>query len=363
VRINLIQPLANLAGGVKSGRLLMEALHRRGHDVQIIFPARPALPRDVRPATWWWWWRAGRAVRSGAHHLASSTATLLPVERAAVRASDVPDADITIANFWQCREWMEGWPARTGVPALFVRGHFRSRGQRERIDAAIRGPGVNFAPSAFLRNWLATEHGDPNAILVYNGLDPRFDSPPRDRQAAPTIGYMFQVGERKGSDTALRAIEQARRAFPDLRVLAFGATPPDDDWPLPEGAEFHLRPPQEKIPELYRQCDVWLLPSRQEGFAMPGLEAFGSHTPVVSTLCGGPDEYIDEGVSGYLVPVEDHEAMAERAIEILRMPNDRWREMSEAGYRRSREFSWDRSGELMEQAIYRILSGEHPIRT
>src|SRR5690606_20399032 len=174
---------------------------------------------------------------------------------------------------------------------------------------------------------------------------PRFDSAPRGRQERPTVGFMYQTGARKGSDTALAAIERVRREFPDLRVLAFGATEPDHKWPLPDGAEFRLRPPQEQIPEIYRQCDVWLLPSRQEGFAMPGLEAFGSHTPVVATLCGGPDEYIEEGVSGSLVAVEDHEAMAERAIEILRMPDDRWRAMSEAGYRRSREFSWDKSAE------------------
>lgn len=234
---------------------------------------------------------------------------------------------------------------------------------RERVTAAYLAPGVNFVPSRYLKRWLEEELGDRDAIVVHNGLDPRYTSTARSKSAIPTLGFMFDVGDRKGSDVAARAIEVVRRELRDLRVIAFGASPPTQRWPLPKGTEFHLQPPQEAIPEIYQQCDVWLLPSRKEGFAMPGLEAFGSHTPVVSTLCGGPDEYIDEGVSGFLVPVEDHEAMAERAIEILKLPEDRWRAMSEAGYRRSRAFSWDQSAEVMEQAIGRILSGEHPIRT
>lgn len=361
LRVNLVQPLANLSGGTKSGRLLVEALSARGHSINIIFPIQPPLPRNLNVRAWATWYARRSLARSAEHHLSASTVSLIPIASPRVGDDDVPDADITIANYWLCREWMDGWPTRTGLPALFVRGHVVDHRQH-RIIAAYQAPGVNFVTSSYLAACLA-KYGDTDPILVPNGLDPRFDSAGRSRQATPTVGFMFSRGPLKGSDTAKRAIEIVRSQVDDLRVVAFGSSAPNQDWPLPEGTEFDLRPPQDLIPEIYSRCDVWLQPSRNEGFALPGLEAFGCHTPVVSTLCGGPDEYIQEGVNGYLVPVEDHVAMAERAIEILRMPEERWREMSEAAYRRSREFTWERSAEQFEAAIYRILRGEHPIRT
>ena len=71
------------------------------------------------------------------------------------------------------------------------------------------------------------------------------------------------------------------------------------------------------VEEVVGGSDLFLLPSEAESFGMAALEAMASEVPVIATLSGGLPEVVDDGVSGYLLPVGDVDGMAERAIEIL----------------------------------------------
>lgn len=61
------------------------------------------------------------------------------------------------------------------------------------------------------------------------------------------------------------------------------------------------RLPDDEMPAFYRGLDVFLIPSRQEGLGIVGLEAMAAGCPVVSTACGGPEDYVVPGETGYLV--------------------------------------------------------------
>ena len=95
----------------------------------------------------------------------------------------------------------------------------------------------------------------------------------------------------------------------------------------------------------------WIISSSSEGFYMPGIEAAACRCPLVSTRCGGPEDYIQEGVSGFLVVIGDAVEMAMQILEILRLGDDEWRRMSEASYQTSLQFDWNRSAEILEDAI------------
>jgi glycosyltransferase involved in cell wall biosynthesis len=75
----------------------------------------------------------------------------------------------------------------------------------------------------------------------------------------------------------------------------------------------------QKNPYFYmHKADVFVLTSDYEGFPNVIIEAFACGLPVVSTNCKtGPKEIIDEGVTGYIVPVHDAEALSERLYQIL----------------------------------------------
>lgn len=79
--------------------------------------------------------------------------------------------------------------------------------------------------------------------------------------------------------------------------------------------EFVGRKNKEEASEILIKHNIMVIASDFETFGIPGLEAFASGMPVVSTKCLGPEEYIDNK-SGKLVEVKDIEGMANTILEV-----------------------------------------------
>ncbi len=83
------------------------------------------------------------------------------------------------------------------------------------------------------------------------------------------------------------------------------------------------------IAPLLAGADLFLLTSDKESFGLSALEAMASGVPVVGADAGGLPEVVTEGVTGFLRPVGDIEAMAAAGIRVLG-DAERWRAMSRA---------------------------------
>jgi glycosyltransferase involved in cell wall biosynthesis len=362
LRINWILSRANLSGGVKSNRLIAEAMARRGHVVhQCYVDLRKPWPRpwQVRSLT-------RRLVRELSllgrprHHLEHSTTHLVPVRHDPIRPEDVPDADVCIASWWKVRRTIESWPPSKGIRVHLIRDYEASfAGMDPRVADTYRLEGVQLVTSGWLRRMLQEKFGR-EPIVIPNGVDwQQFHVSPRGKSALPTVGMLYGRSERKRAEIGFEALRIVQQTLPRARLIGFGRHPVSGRHRPPPNFAFHLRPPQALIPELYQQADVWLLPSRQEGFGMPGLEAAACYCPVVATRCGGPEDYVHEGVNGHLVPVDDAPAMAEAILDILRLDDAAWREMSRASHEIALEFDWDQSAEKLEAALLAAL-GRQP---
>ena len=75
---------------------------------------------------------------------------------------------------------------------------------------------------------------------------------------------------------------------------------------------------QDSVEEILSICDLFLLPSETESFGLAALEAMACEVPVISSNSGGIPELNIEGVTGYLCEVGDINAMASKAIELLK---------------------------------------------
>lgn len=69
-------------------------------------------------------------------------------------------------------------------------------------------------------------------------------------------------------------------------------------------------PSREEIVELFRRCDVFLLPSRYESFGIVYIEAMACGKPVIATDCGGPSDFVNK-VNGLLVEVGNVDQISE----------------------------------------------------
>ena len=202
-----------------------------------------------------------------------------------------------------------------------------------------------------------------NVRLVPNSVDTdQFFAPPRNRQPQPTVGLLYSTVKWKGVEVSLKAFNRAAQRVPGLRLVAFGNEPISDRLPLPAGTSFFFRPEQDAIRDIYAACDVWLCGSYSEGFHLPPLEAMACRCPVVSTSVGGPIDIIENGRNGFLVPIGDAEALAERLVDVLNLDEARWRAMSDAALATATNYTWDDATDHFEKALYEITGARDFIK-
>jgi N-acetyl-alpha-D-glucosaminyl L-malate synthase BshA len=74
---------------------------------------------------------------------------------------------------------------------------------------------------------------------------------------------------------------------------------------------------QENIIPLLNISDLYMLPSKSEGFGLSALEALSCEVPVIGTSVGGLKEIVEHGRSGFVFDPEDIDSMTKAAVKIL----------------------------------------------
>ncbi|MBA3915694.1 MAG: glycosyltransferase family 4 protein, partial [Acidobacteriales bacterium] len=287
MNITFVLPI-NRSGGTRVLAAYTRLLSARGHRVVLISPSA-GQPWSIRSLFLW---------GKGRKPLASSPLDGLGAEHRVldrwrpVRDSDVPDADVVIATWWETAEWVSKLNQSKGQKVYFIQGHeIYSWLPQERTRATYRLPIRKIVISRWLQEIMRVEYGDSSVELVPNGVDhSMFDAPARGKQLRPTVGILHSTTPLKRFDLAVSVLQVVRRSVPDLQVLAFGLEAPVS--PLPDFVHFTRDPPQHDLRELYAKCDVWLTASSSEGFNLPAMEAMACRTPVIATRTGWPAEAV-----------------------------------------------------------------------
>ncbi len=143
----------------------------------------------------------------------------------------------------------------------------------------------------------------------------------------------------------VRIFARVRRATPATLVLVGDG--PDRDAAEQEADRLGLRADVrfpgkvDRVADLLRGSDLFLLPSQMESFGLSGLEAMACGVPVLATRTGGLPEVVVEGETGYLLPVGAVEEFADRALAVLGDAALHAR-LRAAAAARAREFSAER---------------------
>ena len=110
--------------------------------------------------------------------------------------------------------------------------------------------------------------------------------------------------------------------------------------------------PADDLRALYAGAEAFCYPSLLEGFGLPVLEAMVQGTPVITSTGTATEELVDDD-AGIAVAPQDPTAIASAIVEVLEDP-DRARKLAEAGRRRSEEYTWAHTAQLVTDA-YREL--------
>lgn len=352
MKITFVLPFAGLAGGIRVAAIYAERLKKRGHEVFVVsLPADPITPLDqvkslLKGKGW--------LTNDESSHFDGLDVPHRILERSRpITEADVPDADVIIATWWETAEWISKMSDAKGAKAYFIQHYETFEGMpKERVEATWSLPMHKITISKWLVELAEERFGDRNISFVPNSVDTeQFYAPPRGKQAIPTVGLLYAPIGWKGCDVSLKAFSLAAQKIPNLRLVAFGASTPTAELPLPEGTQYIQRPAQNTIKDIYASCDVWLCGSWSEGFHLPPLEAMACRCPVVSTEVGGPLDIIQEGINGYLVPLGDSTALASQLTHVLSLPEPEWQKMSDAAYATATQYTWDDAVELFESAL------------
>jgi glycosyltransferase involved in cell wall biosynthesis len=353
MRITFVLPAVTLHGGVRVVAIYAERLKRRGHEVTVVAPPlHISIRRKIKSLVLGRGWPSLRweeayfAETAVKPHILESFRPVL--------AGDVPDADVVVATYYTTADWVRLLPAEKGGKAILIQNYEVEDGETNpELDASWRMPMQKIVISRWLLELAREKFGDARACQVPYGIDfQQFDAPLRQKQEVPTVGLLYSKAWYKACGVSLAAVKKVAASLPRLRLICFGFQRPGPvALRLPRYAEFHFRPAQSKLKELYSQCDVWLCGSDREGFHMPPMEAMACRCPVVSTRVGGPMDMIEEGLNGHLVERRDVAALADRVLDVLNLSPGDWKRMSDAAYCTARRYNWDDATDLFEKAL------------
>ena len=206
--------------------------------------------------------------------------------------------------------------------------------------------------------------------VIHNGVDLKLFRPKSDSankisrikselgipSSSPALLFVGQIGMRKGVDVLLDVFERVVAQIPDCQLLIVGIRHSTKQEAIQYEANLiqrsesggcrgkvHWLHRRDDMPEIYAGVDLLLHPARQEPLGRVLLESVSSGLPVLTTFVGGSPEIFGCHESfDLLCPVDDAQAMADRAVTLLEDANlrssiaDELREMAERRFSRSR---------------------------
>jgi glycosyltransferase involved in cell wall biosynthesis len=169
-----------------------------------------------------------------------------------------------------------------------------------------------------------------------------------------TVGFSGRYGDpRKGVGLLLEAVRALAREDSPIRLELIGEKDSTclrsqiETLGLADRVVCHSPRSGSELARVVRRWDLFVIPSHQEGLCIAALEAMACGIPVVSTTCGGPEDYVLPDRTGELV-ARDPQAMA-RAIASICADPERRRRLGEGAARWVR----DHASPQASRAVFR----------
>jgi GalNAc-alpha-(1->4)-GalNAc-alpha-(1->3)-diNAcBac-PP-undecaprenol alpha-1,4-N-acetyl-D-galactosaminyltransferase len=172
----------------------------------------------------------------------------------------------------------------------------------------------------------------------------------------PSLIAVGRLDPRKGFDLLLRAFHQIHDRYPDwqLTILGEGSIRSELEElrsQLQLTDCVHLPGSVQNVREYLGQADLFVLPSRTEGFPMALCEAMACGLPVIAADClSGPRDIIHDGVDGMLIATEDVDALAAGLDALIADPLKR-QQLAHNAPKVLDRFGLERVMEMWQEAI------------
>ncbi|MEA3327907.1 MAG: glycosyltransferase [Chloroflexota bacterium] len=247
-------------------------------------------------------------------------------------------------------------------------GDYRIEGEQFVIQSADRIITATKAEHSQLESLYGLNH--QKVVVIPPGVDTHhfYPIPPDEAKEAVGIApnermalFVGRIEPLKGVDTLIRAmaiVKQKCRSFVCPHYLAIiGGDPEEDEEKmsaemrrlqtlcrnlgLDEMVLFLGKRAQNTLPYYYSAAEVVVMPSFYESFGMVALEAMACGTPVIVSRVGGLAFLVRDGETGYFVPAQDPEALAQKLRSIF-VNEDLRKQLGMQAAAYASDFNWER---------------------
>lgn len=374
---NLFPP--DIGGPATYVSRLAHDLHRRGHSVQLLvcaedpsngsdypFPVHRVSRRIFMPVRLlivllWTVWYARKAdvVYVNGLELPGVLGSRLVRKPAALKVVGDFAWEYAVRHGWTNDSIDHFQSARYGKKVELVRKleHWYARN----VDQVI-------TPSFYLKSIVAGWGVPPERIsVVYNALTSRFDGTVSREEARRRVGLdgtlvltVARLYKWKNIDVLIKLVPDLP---PESKLVIVGDGPEEAylkrlaaEVGVADRVVFVGRVPQAQVALYLRAADVFVLNTRYEGLSHTILECMDVGIPVVATAVGGNMELIENGVNGFLVPVDDRRRIVSAVRKLLydRTVQESFVQQSKE---RVKDSSWDKLVDTVTGVLEQVARG------
>ena len=227
-------------------------------------------------------------------------------------------------------EWKEGCPLGNAMAGPLFRCAARKADALVCVSEGVKSDLVSAGVKS--RRMLVIPNGIDPAHFSFKDADPQAHRKEMERlweatwqPDAVVIAGAGNLRVVKGYDLFVEAAAQVREACPQARFVVWGEGPERsrlEGMIRTFGLEevFKLPGKAASIPKVLPECDVFVQPSRAEGFGLAALEAMASGLPVVAANVGGLRTIVQDGVTGWRFSPGDATAFSRMLSQLISQP-------------------------------------------
>lgn len=383
LKILFLSHSSDLGGAEKCLLTLVKHLDRQRFVPFVILPSEGPFKRSldemgvnnyILPISWWIRspTYAGKTCEGGLKERSLRVARLIEEEgidivhtNTSVIAEGAIAARMTgKAHVWHLHEILQSHPSLSPIFPPFLLNKFFDF----LSDSVV-------VVSEALRKTVADFIDNDKISVIYNGIELPGDvlqkklrkelCLPEEALLVCNIGY---ISKEKGLSTLIDAAAKIFNERKDVWFLSVGVTGNAEIMSILQdrikkaSMENHFRflGYRKDIYRILKESDIYVVSSETESFSLAALEAMAAGKPVVATKCGGPEELVIDGVTGFLVPVNDANEMSNAIMNLIQNDALRMRMGFKGKEYYEKNFTVERYVESFEK-LYTGLGARKPI--
>lgn len=330
--MKIVFPVLSLetGGGARFIYQLANALLDRGHNVEIVIPAKGALRWPVR-------------------------AKITQVKE--LTASVIPPADFILPNFY-----LTVFPALQSQQGRVVRLSLGYEPLWVENAELAKKTYLLGTPILSISEWhrkLMLDQIGVDSTVISGGVDTSVFIPyPKlsSETGRKSIFYILRAKSHgytwKGNDDFLEACKRLKREVPDFDINL--VLPEREPFESPVPCIIKTANTDSEMARLYAQTDLFVYTSYFEAFGLPPLEAMACRTAVITTDCGGIRDYARQDKNCLIVPPSDIDQLTSALYELLSNDEKRQR-LAVSGQRSVQPWTWQRTAYQVETFLLSLL--------